>query len=705
MIVYRKLIIILVVCLLVLAFTSADAASPIGFLDLANCDTVSGWAGDPDAPSSEIMVHVYVNGPAGVGTQLATVSTNIYRPDVNAQFGVTGNHGFGGPVPEFLKDGTPHSIYVYAIDSGGNGPNPLIGGSPKTITCGAPQGDTPRPTVSSVSPNLFSNSVGITLNVYGSNFVNGVKIVGQMGSGAPVATNADFINSSNLRLNIAKDTLAGGKYSVWVRNPDGDISNKQTITVSPTRIGILYSVFHCPVSDSPRALEPIYTVSEALAGEEPWADVGNMYWSAEPQDGYYCLIDDIDVLLKHATMLKDAGIDFVIIDSTSFAYTGQDDWFVNISILDPFDKLVEVWSEIPGAPRIVPWAPAPSRDLYGGRLVIDHMMEKLEESQNRHLLFYYDGKPLVLVASDTTVLPFAPNYATLRGLREKYTVRVMWGANPARDDLDWYYIAPCQSSFRLNQGFTECNQASSPSQSGGMTEHIPIANAYVFTYASDKTTATPKYAGRTFQRQFEKIFSSPLTPVATIAVFNNFLNSRACLDVDGHFTIDPSECVTTQYEDGSKIFWDAYDAEFSHYIEPTAGIEGDYYYQLLKSCVLQFKKDGTKCQATFTDPVLTHVYPLSVPPNWSGNIYFHGVNFKPGSTLLINNQDVLPLAEYVRGSVMKLSVTPEMSSSSGVHTIRIKNPNGVTSNEITFEITDTLNPTPTPASESSGVGP
>jgi len=94
-------------------------ARPVGFLDIANCENIAGWAKDPDT-NSPINVHFYVDGPAGKGGIFLTdIAANQYRSDV-------GTHGFSFATPEILKDGNLHRIYAYGIDSSG-GENPLIG--------------------------------------------------------------------------------------------------------------------------------------------------------------------------------------------------------------------------------------------------------------------------------------------------------------------------------------------------------------------------------------------------------------------------------------------------------------------------------------------------------------------------------------------------------------------------------------------------
>ncbi|MBI3294689.1 MAG: hypothetical protein HYZ71_08155, partial [Deltaproteobacteria bacterium] len=98
---------------------------PIGNLDsLSPPGLLSGWAADVNAPSSSIMIHIYANN-----VFYQAVTANQLRSDANAQFALTGGHGFSVPLPSSLLG---KSIQVYAIDSTGAGPNPPLTGSPKT---------------------------------------------------------------------------------------------------------------------------------------------------------------------------------------------------------------------------------------------------------------------------------------------------------------------------------------------------------------------------------------------------------------------------------------------------------------------------------------------------------------------------------------------------------------------------------------------
>jgi hypothetical protein len=106
-----------------------NGQAPLGSLDVvaAQGDTIRviGWAFDPDEPSSEVQVAVYVDG-GGVGW----FGTGGSRADVNAAYGITGNHGFDVAVP--VAGGT-HTIAVYAINVGGGSGNPLLGSGTATV--------------------------------------------------------------------------------------------------------------------------------------------------------------------------------------------------------------------------------------------------------------------------------------------------------------------------------------------------------------------------------------------------------------------------------------------------------------------------------------------------------------------------------------------------------------------------------------------
>jgi hypothetical protein len=107
---------------------------PVGFLDEAGCQSVRGWAQDPDEPDRPLQVHVYFGGPAGSPAAVGqAVEAGDPRGDLCQAIGSCA-HGFSLPSPLSLHDGAPHPVHAYGIDTAG-GHNPELGASPKVLRC------------------------------------------------------------------------------------------------------------------------------------------------------------------------------------------------------------------------------------------------------------------------------------------------------------------------------------------------------------------------------------------------------------------------------------------------------------------------------------------------------------------------------------------------------------------------------------------
>ena len=84
---------------------------PIGYLDgISNSYTAYGWA--LDLPSN-----AQVNVQFEIDSQIQdNITTSVLRPDVNAVFNVSGDHGFDWQIPTQFLDGQPHTLNVLAQD-------------------------------------------------------------------------------------------------------------------------------------------------------------------------------------------------------------------------------------------------------------------------------------------------------------------------------------------------------------------------------------------------------------------------------------------------------------------------------------------------------------------------------------------------------------------------------------------------------------
>jgi hypothetical protein len=335
-------------------------------------------------------------------------------------------------------------------------------------------------------------------------------------------------------------------------------------------IGIFYLLWHCPASSSPhyRINDTIYDNSKILAGGKAWGQIHTLHWWGKPDAGYYCLAENDDLLRQHAEMLRDASIDFVFVDSTNQPNQARSEPM----IMDPFDAMMRVWSQVPGAPKIVPWVPITG----GGDMVnyFDRMM-----TQHPQMAFTYQEKPLLL-AVGYTANPDSPQF---KELRTRYTVRAMWGLLKPEQlrSGEWSFMQPCLKSFKASGGNEECAQG--VSYQNGVAEQIPVTAAYQETYMSDTTSAVPKFHGKTLLRQLETAYRHPEAPIVTITGWNEWIAQRFCQDQQAN-VCDPSHGNYETLTDGNKLFVDQYDIEYNRDLEPGGGL-GDYYYKLVKRAI------------------------------------------------------------------------------------------------------------------------
>ena len=174
----------------------ASAATPIGFVEgIDSTGVISGWALDPDAPSTSIEVHVYMDGPAGGGGRLiGVVEAAFPRPDVNQSTGYSGAHGFRYSLPPVTRDGVTHAYYLYGIDSSGRGSeNLMLGGSPKSAALPSTIVRMDNGTIRiGVEPRCGGAIAEIILN--GTNLVNNYDCTGRQIQVAQYDGNATYDN-------------------------------------------------------------------------------------------------------------------------------------------------------------------------------------------------------------------------------------------------------------------------------------------------------------------------------------------------------------------------------------------------------------------------------------------------------------------------------------------------------------------------------
>jgi len=107
------------------AVPTKPVSNTLGWLEaVSSTGVVGGWSLDtstPGTPADPTQFHVcaYIDGLPGVGAESPVIGTSIYRADVNAAVGTTGNHGFSWQLPSNYMDGKLHHIYIYGVNSNG----------------------------------------------------------------------------------------------------------------------------------------------------------------------------------------------------------------------------------------------------------------------------------------------------------------------------------------------------------------------------------------------------------------------------------------------------------------------------------------------------------------------------------------------------------------------------------------------------------
>jgi hypothetical protein len=163
----------------------------------------------------------------------------------------------------------------------------------------------------------------------------------------------------------------------------------QTGPPRPDRwVGVFYFLWHGPhVNGGP------YNVSEILRRDPdamrkptspPWGPMGAMHHWGESQFGYY-LADDPYVLRRHAQMLADAGVDFIVFDVTNQATYKH----YYMALLKVFAAVRAAGGRTPQVVFLTPfWDPR--------RVVAELYADLYKPGLYPELWFRWDGKPLIL---------------------------------------------------------------------------------------------------------------------------------------------------------------------------------------------------------------------------------------------------------------------------------------------------------------------
>ncbi len=354
-------------------------------------------------------------------------------------------------------------------------------------------------------------------------------------------------------------------------------------------VGIFYWTWHWGQGSGngapPRNINNILTEYPEAVNDynhEVWQQPsGGNFWN-EPIWGYYTEEDDY-VLRKHAELLADAGIDFVMFDCTN----------ADAVWTEAYLNLLKVWSKAREDGVNTPKIGFMMQFGYSGntRSSLWQVYTTIyRDNRYQDLWFYLDGKPLVM-AWDTGL---DPNQGDELELKEFFTFRHPCASywEPEHDDTCWGWLSAYpQALYKNEDGTVEFTTVGIAQNANYETQSLSAMNSganmgrsyagqknysYSYKYRGkrikvDSKIENSKFYGRNFQEQWDYAIS---------------------VDPEIVFVTGWNEWIMGRYEEWcgvSNAFPDQCDDENSRDIEPTKGDLKDYYYYQLVANVRRFK--------------------------------------------------------------------------------------------------------------------
>lgn len=431
------------------------------------------------------------------------------------------------------------------------------------------------------------------------------------------ATERSTAASSGKFDNYQSEQNAGPALSI---NGDGaEEIARQANGSNDLQIGMFYLIWHCSFSKSSAYSGPIFDMTSILQrGSTAWGPEKVFHWTGKPADGYYCLESNDALLKKHAEQLRDLGIDFVFVDATNQdAYfdsaiepAGTSDIDIYVRFVwwqqKTFEKMLRIWSQVPNAPKVVPWTRI-VKSKNPGASSIDFMLKAL--AAYPELRYIYQGKPLIF-----SVPQFSDPEYIEKTLAKTYTVRHMWamiqapwytetfapflnyyknnlGIDPAVKRKEfWSYQENCLDNAKFNRSGATIPCQQRVSSIANKVEQISVTPAIQSDWMSNKYMATSKFGGRTLRRQFETIIPHIKDArVLTVTGWNEWGAQR------GRCPLTMSNCTGTNlnHNDGTPIFVDQFAADYNRDIEP-GGLDKGWYVSEVKSLISELRNTSLR---------------------------------------------------------------------------------------------------------------
>ena len=338
--------------------------------------------------------------------------------------------------------------------------------------------------------------------------------------------------------------------------------------VGPVRtdrfVGIFYFLTHAGGQSGRGQGKGPFDVSKILE-EDPqalkktdsplWGRRGTSHYWAEPLYGYYQSTDPW-VLLRHAELLADAGIDTLIFDTTN-AQTYRE---VYLALCEVFRQVRRAGGRTPQIAFMV--------NTRAGETALEIYEALYKPGLYAELWFRWQGKPLMICD---------PEKANSE-LREFFTLRrAHWPFTLTNTPLAWHWEATYPQPYGyaddpLHPEQVNVSVAQNLRAKDGKVTNMSFGDARGRSFhdgVEDRTAGAINF-GHNFQEQWKRAFELQ-PPFVMVTGWNEWTAGR------------------WGEEGGPIVFVDQFDAEFSRDIEPMKGGHSDNYYWQLIANVRRFK--------------------------------------------------------------------------------------------------------------------
>ena len=386
-------------------------------------------------------------------------------------------------------------------------------------------------------------------------------------------------------------------------------------------VGIFYFLWAVPATPIPQApgTGHPYNISEILekdpgAADNPasplWGGVGAYHYWGEPLYGYY-RSDDPWILRRHIQLLADAGIDFLIFDTTN-AVTYPETF---LPLCEMLAGLRADGETVPQVAFMVHTAAAQTAEILWNQI---YGTGKYDEH-----LFRVEGKPLLIGS---------PREISDSKLRGALTLRDAWWPFEMKNTRDaWHWEAAYPQPYSWHT-------------SEDVPEQVNVSTAQNLARKDGKVVSmnTGLARGRSFRLEDSEL-QDQAVPRPELGINFSQQWSRA-------LRLDPKYVMVTGWnewiagrwiQNGKYVFVDQFDQEYSRDIEMMKGGHGDNYYLQMVSGIRRFKGtpplpaasepitidlDGGMSQWTDVEPLLTDHIGETIPRDFEGNGGTHYTN-------------------------------------------------------------------------------